>query len=64
MAISGISNTATQQPSSHHASQAAGHHRHGRHHGQSLSDIDAQGSSMASAPSSTGKTGSRVNVTA
>ncbi len=61
MAISGIS---AAGPPSLQAAQLPGQHKHGGHHARSLSDIDAQGSSVASAPSSTGKVGSMVNMTA
>jgi hypothetical protein len=62
MAISGIS-TAAPPPSSHQAAHARGHHKRGGH-SSSLSDIDVQGSSVATAPSSTGKVGSKLDVTA
>ncbi len=41
--------------------QTVGQHKHGR---ASLSDIDAQGSSVATAASSTGKIGSKIDVRA
>jgi hypothetical protein len=62
MAISGVS-TAAPPPSSHQAAHALGHHKRGGHH-SSLTDIDLQGSSVATAPSSTGKVGSKLDVTA
>jgi hypothetical protein len=37
-------------------------HKHGHFH--SMSDVDAQGSSVASAPSSSGKIGSKVDLSA
>jgi hypothetical protein len=43
--------------------QSISQHKQNTHHSISLSDIDAQGSSVASAPSSTGKVGSKVNLT-
>jgi len=62
MAISAVSAagiyTAGQQPV-----QSASQHKHGGHPSFSISDIDAQGSSVAMAPSSTGKVGSKVDVT-
>ena len=61
MAISGIP---AAGPPSQQAAQLSGQHKHGGHHARSLSDIDAQGSSVASAPSATGKVGSKVNITA
>ncbi|MGB6540326.1 MAG: hypothetical protein WBF03_05535 [Xanthobacteraceae bacterium] len=63
MAISGVS-TAAPPPSSHQAAHALGHHKRGGHHSSSLTDIDVQGSSVATAPSSTGKVGSKLDVTA
>jgi len=63
MAISGIS-AASSPPPSQPPVQTLGRHKHGGHHAQSLSDVDAQGSSVASAPSSTGKVGSKVNMSA
>jgi hypothetical protein len=62
MAISGIAagmQTTGQQPL-----QSVGHHKHGGNHSTSLSDIDAQGSSVASPPSATGKIGNKINLTA
>jgi len=44
--------------------QSLSHNRHGGHHGQSLSDVDATGSSVASAPSKTGKIGSKIDISA
>ena len=62
MAISGISPggiyATSQQPL-----QSVSQHKHG-HQSTSLSDIDAQSSSVASPPSSTGKVGSKIDVTA
>jgi len=47
------------------AAQSLGQHKHGGgHHVMSISDIDQIGSSVATAPSSSGKIGSRVNITA
>jgi len=60
MAVSGISTAAayaaTQQPL-----QSVGPHKHGRH-APSISDVDAQSSSIATAPSATGKVGSKVDI--
>jgi hypothetical protein len=64
MVMSGIS-AVSPQASSQQAMQTLGPHKHGgHHHSASLSDIDAQGSSLASAASSTGKVGSKVDLTA
>jgi hypothetical protein len=61
MAISGMSgfHALSQQ-----AVQSLSHHKSGGRHGQSLSDVDATGSSLASAPSKTGKIGSKIDITA
>jgi hypothetical protein len=61
MAVSAVSAagiySASQQPV-----QSASQHKHGGHHSRSISDIDAQGSSVATAASSTGKVGSKVDI--
>jgi len=44
--------------------QSLSHNKHGGHHGQSLSDVDATGSSVGSAPSKTGKIGSKIDISA
>jgi hypothetical protein len=67
MSVSGISATLNSQAmtaQAAQAAQAAGPHRHNGRRVASLTDIDAQGSSMASPPSSTGKLGSRINIVA
>jgi hypothetical protein len=61
MAISGMSSAGA---SSQQAMQSLSHHKHGGHHGRSLSDVDATGSSLASAPSKTGKIGSKIDISA
>jgi hypothetical protein len=52
----------------HAASQQAvpslSQHKHGGRHGASISDLDATSSSVASAPSKTGKVGSKIDITA
>jgi hypothetical protein len=63
MAVSGIS-SASFSAASQHAAQSPSHHKHGGHRPQSLTDIDAAGSSVASAPSTTGKIGSKVDIAA
>jgi hypothetical protein len=63
MAISGMS-SASFHASSQQAMQSLSHHKSGGRHGQSLTDIDAAGSSVGSAPSKTGKTGSKIDITA
>ena len=63
MAISGMS-LAGLHTSSQQALQSLSHHKYGGHHGHSLTDVDATSSSVASAPSKTGKIGSKLDVTA
>ena len=63
MAISGMS-SAGFHASSQQAVQSLSHHKHGGHRGQSLTDVDAAGSSVASAPSKTGKIGSKIDIRA
>jgi len=63
MAISGMS-SAGFHASSQQALQSLSHHKYGGHHGHSLTDVDAASSSVASAPSKTGKVGSKIDVTA
>jgi hypothetical protein len=63
MAITGVSAAGvfapTQPPP---AAQQTGQHKHGKHHAASISDVDAQSSSLASGASSTGKVGSKVDI--
>ena len=61
MAISGMSGF---QASSQQAVQSLSHHKQGGHHGRSLSDVDATSSSVGSAPSKTGKIGSKIDISA
>ncbi|HLN39155.1 MAG TPA: hypothetical protein VK337_15340 [Xanthobacteraceae bacterium] len=61
MAISGMSGF---HASSQQALQSLTHHKSGGHRGQSLSDVDATSSSVASAPSKTGKIGSKIDISA
>jgi hypothetical protein len=63
MAIPGMS-SASFHASGQSALQSLSHHKHGGRHGQSLSDIDATGSSVASAPSKSGKIGSKIDISA
>jgi hypothetical protein len=49
---------------SNHQAQSVSQHKHGGHRFQSLSDIDSVSSSVSSAPSASGKIGSKLNVTA
>jgi len=62
MSISAISS-----PGSHAASQQAvqslASHKHGGRHSHSITDIDAQSSSIASPPSTSGKIGTKLDVT-
>jgi hypothetical protein len=67
MAISGMSSVGVHA-SSQQAVQSLSHHKYGGQHGHSLSDVDAVGSSVAAAPSKTGKiggkTGGKIDITA
>jgi hypothetical protein len=63
MAISGMS-LAGFHASSQQAVQSLSQHKPGGHHGHSLSDVDATSSSVASAPSKTGKIGSKIDISA
>ncbi len=68
MSISGISSAlpglSTYQSLQTQTLGQLGQHKHGSHHSRSLSDIDLQGSSLATAPSVTGKVGSKIDITA
>jgi hypothetical protein len=64
MAVSGISLAASAHVSSQQAASTSSRHRQNGQRTPSMTDIDAQGSSVASAPSATGKIGSRINITA
>jgi len=44
--------------------QSLSQHKHGGPHGHSLADVDATSSSVASAPSKTGKIGSKIDISA
>jgi hypothetical protein len=61
MAIAAMS--AGIQTTSQQSMQTVGQHKHGGHRA-SLSDVDAQGSSVATAASSTGKIGSKIDLRA
>ena len=63
MAISGMS-SAGFHAANQQAVMSLSHQKHGGHHGRSLTDVDAAGSSLASAPSRTGKTGSKIDIAA
>ncbi len=62
MAISGVSAAGIYASSNPQPTQSISQHKHGGQH--SISDVDGQGSSVATAPSSSGKVGSKVNITA
>jgi hypothetical protein len=64
MNVSGISGAMGSHSASQQVSPSSAAHRHHGHQVRSTSDIDVQGSSVASAPSSTGKIGSKINITA
>jgi hypothetical protein len=60
MAVSGLSGF---HASGQQAVQSLSH-KHGSPHGRSLTDVDATSSSVASAPSKTGKIGSKIDISA
>jgi len=61
MSVPGIAASANLQSAIQQLSPSSGHHKHGVH-APSLSDIDAQGSSVAAANQSTGRVGGRVDI--
>jgi hypothetical protein len=63
VAISALAAAAQFQLASQLVAQSSGPHRH-RGQLASMSDVDTQGSSVASAPSSSSKVGSKLDVTA
>jgi hypothetical protein len=62
MAISGVSVAASAAASAQQTAQTSPH-KHGHHRATSMTDVDAQGSSIATAPSPTGKIGSKIDIT-
>lgn len=62
MAVPGIA-SGPSHAASPQAAQSSSAHLHNGRRLQSITDIDAQGSSVASAPSTTGKIGSKVDIT-
>jgi hypothetical protein len=61
MAVSAISPSPQLQQGTQ---MSALHRQHGRNQASSISDIDAQGSSVASASPSTGRVGQKLDVKA
>jgi hypothetical protein len=62
MNVSGLA-ASQYQSSTQQLSESTGHRRqHGGHGHASLADIDAQSSSLVSAPSTTGRVGSKLDV--
>jgi len=64
MTVSSIPAAAGAYAASQQPVQSIGQHKHGKHHAASVSDVDAQSSSIASAPSATGKIGGKVDIAA
>jgi hypothetical protein len=64
MAVSGISPAASSHVASQQVASTSSRHQQSGQRPPSLTDIDAQGSSVVSAPSATGKVGSKINITA
>jgi hypothetical protein len=59
-----IAATASAFHAATHVTQSLSQHRQSGQRNASISDVDAVGSSVASPPSATGKTGSKLNVVA
>ncbi len=64
MAVSGISSAASSHVTSQQIASTSSRHQQSGQRAPSLTDIDAQGSSLMSAPTATGKIGSKINITA
>jgi hypothetical protein len=63
MAVSGVSSVGAYAASQQ--VQSLSQHKHGsRHHASSLSDVDAQSSSVATGASSTKRVGGKLDITA
>ena len=62
MAVSAIA-SAPAHAAGPQGAQSSSSHLHNGRRIQSMTDIDAQGSSVASKPSATGQTGSKVDIT-
>jgi hypothetical protein len=63
MAVSGLATAANFQAASQQLSPSSNHKHHGGVHGASISDVDAQSSSLASSTPSTGRPGGRLDIT-
>jgi len=64
MSISGVSAAGGTASSQQAQSLTPSSHKHSRHHAQSISDVDAQSSSLANTQSSASPTGQKVNILA
>jgi hypothetical protein len=64
MAVSGMSLAASSHMTSQQAASTSNRQRQSAQKMPSLTDIDAQGSSVMTAPSATGKIGSKINISA
>jgi hypothetical protein len=64
MSVAGISGAAGAHTANHQTAHAPSVRPNNGRQTPSMTDIDAQGSSVASAPSSTGKIGSKVDIVA
>jgi hypothetical protein len=62
MAISAIASAGSHAAS--HQARSVSQHNHGGHRAQSLSDIDSMSSSVGAAPSASGKTARKLDLTA
>ena len=64
MTISGLAAAVNLQPASQQVSPSSGHHRHNNKHPSSISDVDAQSSSVAAPANATRKVGGTIDITA
>jgi hypothetical protein len=64
MAVAGISFAASSHAASQHTASTSRRQQHGGPQAPSMTDIDAQGSSVVSPPSTTGKIGTKIDITA
>ena len=65
MTISGLTAAANlQPPATQQVSPSSAHHRHNNKHPSSISDVDAQSSSLAATASTTRKVGGTIDITA
>jgi len=64
MSVSGVSAVGAYASSQQAQPLTLGPHKHSRHQAASISDVDAQSSSVANTPSTASPTGRKVNILA